>query len=231
LASEDIQANDPWWLPSHPLYKGPFVDSHAKSILRKNLRKTRKAFVSERLNSEIDFQNAHADVMMLYIKPSFCISGYYPVFGEASCLHLLNKHENSGGVSALPYIAEDAEERVMSFKVWKHGDPLTTSNLGFDQPDAKATQIVPDIILVPLLGFDKHFNRLGQGGGDYDRMFQSHPNAVRIGIAWSVQEVEAIPTEAWDVALDAVLTECEWRMSPQFKARLDALSFNRKMTL
>jgi 5-formyltetrahydrofolate cyclo-ligase len=230
LASEDIQANDPWWLPSHLLHKGPFVDSHAKSILRKNLRQKRKAFVSERLNSEIDFQNAHADVMIAYIKPSLCISGYYPVYGEASCLCLLNKYAESGGVSALPYIAEDVKERVMSFKVWKHGDPLKTSDFGFEQPDALAADSVPDVILVPLLGFDKHFNRLGQGGGDYDRLFQSYPNALRIGIAWSVQEVEAIPTEPWDVALDAVLTECEWRMAPQFEARLEALSFNRKMT-
>jgi 5-formyltetrahydrofolate cyclo-ligase len=213
-----------------PLQKGTFVDNHAKSVLRKKLRYVRKDIVSKRLNSEIDFQNMYADVMMSFINCGLCLSGYAPIYGEPSCLALLKKHTELGGVTALPFIADHTDQRIMSFKVWRHGDPLETSAFGFDQPRINAPDIRPDVILVPLLGFDRHFNRLGQGGGDYDRAFQNDPSAVRIGIAWSAQEVEAIPIEPWDGTLDAVLTECEWRTAPQFEARMKAISDQRKMT-
>jgi 5-formyltetrahydrofolate cyclo-ligase len=65
----------------------------------------------------------------------------------------------------------------------------------------------PDVILTPLIGFDRRLNRLGQGAGHYDRAFARYENAWRVGVAWSVQEVPAIPADIWDVPLHAIITE------------------------
>ena len=65
----------------------------------------------------------------------------------------------------------------------------------------------PDIVLTPLLAFDAAMNRLGQGAGHYDRVFERLPDAWRIGIAWSVQQVEHIVTDPWDMPLHGVITE------------------------
>jgi 5-formyltetrahydrofolate cyclo-ligase len=70
--------------------------------------------------------------------------------------------------------------------------------------------VEPALILCPLLGFDRAGGRLGQGGGHYDRYFATHPHILRIGVGWSVQEVDAIPAESTDARLDAVLTEQEF---------------------
>ena len=71
-------------------------------------------------------------------------------------------------------------------------------------------ELTPDIVLTPLVGFDRRGTRLGQGAGHYDRAFAAHPAAWRVGIAWSVQEVDALPADAWDVPLHAIATEREW---------------------
>jgi 5-formyltetrahydrofolate cyclo-ligase len=72
----------------------------------------------------------------------------------------------------------------------------------------------PDIILTPLLGFDHLLHRLGQGAGHYDRAFAALPGARRIGVAWSVQHVDPLPTDPWDVPLHAVITEQGWFERP-----------------
>ena len=68
----------------------------------------------------------------------------------------------------------------------------------------------PDVILLPLIGFDRALNRLGQGAGYYDRACAALPDARRIGLAWNVQEWPALPADPWDVPLDAVATQREW---------------------
>ncbi|MFZ8396223.1 5-formyltetrahydrofolate cyclo-ligase, partial [Staphylococcus aureus] len=75
-------------------------------------------------------------------------------------------------------------------------------------------EVKPDIILTPMLAFDAKLDRLGQGAGYYDRAFATFPDAWRIGVAWSVQQVESLPTEAWDMPLHAVITECGWIPRP-----------------
>ena len=81
---------------------------------------------------------------------------------------------------------------------------------GLRQPVARDKGVAPDIILTPLVAFDRRGNRVGQGAGHYDRAFAAYPRAWRIGIAWSVQEIAACPADAWDVPLHAIATEKEW---------------------
>ena len=69
--------------------------------------------------------------------------------------------------------------------------------------------VTPDVIVAPLIAFDRAMNRLGQGGGYYDRAFARFPDALRIGLAWSAQEIDMIPADPWDLPLHMVMTEVE----------------------
>ncbi len=113
----------------------------------------------------------------------------------------------------------NSKKEALSFRSWSPGDPLERSPLGFDQARSTCPVVVPDLILTPLLGFDRQLNRLGQGAGHYDRAFAQFPAALRIGVAWSVQEWAAIPCDPWDLPLDAIRTEQEWISAPN--GRLD----------
>ena len=96
------------------------------------------------------------------------------------------------------------------FLQWQPGDELIEGAFGLMQPKSSAPTLTPDIVLVPLVAFDRALNRLGQGAGHYDRALSIIDNVQTIGIAWSVQEAGAIPADPWDVPLDAILTEKEW---------------------
>ena len=102
----------------------------------------------------------------------------------------------------------------LRFLAWARNAVLEAGPFGLRQPAATATEREPAIILTPLLAFDRRGNRLGQGAGHYDRAFAAHPDAWRVGVARSVQEVEALVADGWDVPLHAVATEREWIVTP-----------------
>ncbi len=129
---------------------------------------------------------------------------YRPMGGEPDPLPLV---AGFAGVTSLPALSGD---RVMTFRRWSPGEPLARSPWGGQQPCETADPVVPDLIIVPLLGFDAAFNRIGQGGGHYDRYLAAHPRAFRIGLAWEGQRVDSIAAQPWDVPLDAILTETDF---------------------
>lgn len=139
-----------------------------------------------------------------------CIGGYASVGGEADILPILCQLA-SGRQIALPFHA--ARRSKMEFRQWQPGDTLTTGPWHTPQPADSSPPLFPDLLLVPLLGFDRDGGRLGQGGGHYDRYFAAHPDAFRIGIAWSVQEIDRVPLCGHDALMDAILTEQEWIMT------------------
>jgi 5-formyltetrahydrofolate cyclo-ligase len=106
---------------------------------------------------------------------------------------------------ALPFLA--GPNAAMDFRTWSSDAPVSRAPWGGEQPEADAAVVAPDLILVPLLAFDAALNRVGQGGGHYDRYLAAHPLALRIGIAWDFQQIDAITPQPWDVPLDAVLTD------------------------
>lgn len=142
-----------------------------------------------------------------------CVAGYVPVKSEADVTSLLHDLAALGVSIALPYLASRNADLV--FREYVKNDVLDIAAHGFRQPKPMMPICEPDVILTPLIGFDRTMSRLGQGAGHYDRAFARNPAALRIGVAWSVQEDEEIPTDPWDVALDAVLTEKEWIIGPQ----------------
>jgi 5-formyltetrahydrofolate cyclo-ligase len=182
----------------------------SKKELRITLKKFRQAFANkENIQTVFDQNAARIDHILT---PAALIAGYVSFGSEVSPAGILTAAEARGAALALPHIG--ARGSAMTFKRWNSQMPLHRGAYGFDQPAPTQDNVAPDIILVPLVGFDRQMRRLGHGAGHYDRIFSIFPNALKIGIAWSCQEVSRIPTDSWDVALDAVLTEREWIVGP-----------------
>ena len=181
-----------------------------KTELREQLRARRDAMAAE-LDSAARLFAFHAPPTPLraLIEQARCVAGYRPAGSEADPSALLLYAVDAGKQIALPYV--ERRSVPMRFLAWAPGDPLVAGQWGLEQPDlATAPEVAPDLILAPLLGFDRRLHRLGQGAAYYDRAFARYPDALRVGVAWSVQEIEFVPDDPWDVPLHAVLTEREW---------------------
>ncbi|MFN4288837.1 MAG: 5-formyltetrahydrofolate cyclo-ligase [Brevundimonas sp.] len=137
---------------------------------------------------------------------------YWPMGSEMDTRPLAEALEAMSHDLALPVVEARAEPMV--FRRWRLGDPLELDMAGCPAPLPLAAEVVPDIIMVPLLAFDARGYRLGQGGGYYDRTL-AHLRAVRqpvaIGVAYGAQQVEAVPVEPFDQRLDGILTEDGYR--------------------
>ncbi|HEV2569031.1 5-formyltetrahydrofolate cyclo-ligase [Sphingomonas sp.] len=181
-----------------------------KPRLRAELRARRDALVAglDTAGQAFDFRRAPTPLKALFAS-SQVVAGYVAVGSEADPAALLEQAHAQGAIIALPYV--ERRSVPMRFLSWTPGQSLVTGPYGLSQPDrTTAEEVAPDLFLAPLLGFDRRLHRLGQGAGFYDRAFARYPDAVRVGMAWSVQEVEMVPQDPWDVPLHAVLTEREW---------------------
>ena len=194
-----------------------------KAALRRRLRAQRDAHVAGLPPAirAIAFGIAPAPLAAL-MRRAKTVAAYSPVGSEADPLRLLAQAAAMGCQTALPHVTGRAA--AMRFIAWRPGGLLVAGPLGLVQPDTKGRDIAPDMILTPLVGFDRSLNRLGQGAAHYDRAFAAAPKALRIGIAWSAQETESIPAEAWDLPLDAVLTEREWITGPRIPSGVNGQS-------
>ena len=140
------------------------------------------------------------------LRPDMTVASYVPIGNEVDPAPLLNAARALGCRVALPFVVSRAEP--IRFLLWN--GPLEPGPFGLSQPPATAAEVAPDLVLTPLVGFDRRGNRLGWGAGHYDRAFALHPQAIRIGLAWSVQETDALEADPWDVPLHAIATEKEW---------------------
>ena len=180
-----------------------------KAALRAKLRFRRDQYVGQLDDfvRAIAFRAPPSPLRSL-LAGSQCVGGYHAGSSEAPVDGLLTLVVDAGVATALPWFgARDAD---MGFVPWLPGDPVAPGPWRASQPVEVSRRAKPDLLLCPLLGFDRQGGRIGQGGGHYDRYFAVHPKALRIGLAWSVQEIDAIALESHDVPLDAVLTEQEW---------------------
>jgi 5-formyltetrahydrofolate cyclo-ligase len=136
------------------------------------------------------------------------VAGYSPIRSEIDPMPLMRELAAKGARLALPVIT--ARGQALHFRVWHPGDRLLPGPLGILEPSPAASEIVPDIVLVPLAAFDQAGHRIGYGAGHYDRtlaQMRKSRHAVAVGLAFADQEVEAVPVLAHDVALDFVVTE------------------------
>jgi 5-formyltetrahydrofolate cyclo-ligase len=146
------------------------------------------------------------------------VAGYWATGGELPLNLAIAPMAERGQTFYLPVVTKSGGKRRLTFAPWTTGQDVETNEMGIPEPKA-AQRIVEasalDLVLVPLLGFDRRGNRLGFGGGYYDRSFeflrgQKRPaKPLLVGVGYHFQELEAIETAEWDIALDYVATDRE----------------------
>jgi 5-formyltetrahydrofolate cyclo-ligase len=175
-----------------------------------------RAAAQERRDAlRVDARKAAAEAIAarkfpLAIAPGVIVSGFMPLKSEINPLPLMQKLADFGAQLALPAIAGRGKPLIM--RAWQFGAPLERGQWGIREPKPEAPVVEPDILLVPLLAFDREGFRLGYGAGYYDmtiRRLRGLKPVTAIGVAFAAQEVPKIPTTARDERLDLVLTERE----------------------
>ena len=142
----------------------------------------------------------------IQIDAGMCVAAYWPIRDEIDCKPLLISLMDNLHSVCLPMVMGD--EVPLEFRMWEAGAPLYPAGFGTLAPAETAPTIQPDLIIIPLLGFDQSGTRLGYGKGYYDRTIAAMENKpTLVGYAFSAQELESIPREAHDVPLDYLVTE------------------------
>ena len=174
-----------------------------KSLLRKKLLKSREENYLK--NNQINIR----PIIKILKKRKFknkILGVYYPYNYEIDIMPLVEKFQRLNYSITLPKIGMNSE---MNFFQWSTKDPLSINKFGIPEPISNKAKF-PDILLVPLLAFDKNFNRIGYGGGFYDRYInrlKKIKKIITIGVAFSFQKIKKIPVEKYDIKLDFVVTE------------------------
>jgi len=180
----------------------------AKAELRREASARRDALPANRREAA-----AEAIALRLFplpIAPGVIVSGFMPLKTEFNPLPLLRKLSEAGARLALPRIV--GRGKPLSMRAWDFGAPLERGQWGIREPKPDAPDVEPDIILVPLLAFDRAGHRIGYGAGYYDmtiNALRARKTVTAVGMAFAAQEVAKIPTTPRDARLDLVLTERE----------------------
>jgi 5-formyltetrahydrofolate cyclo-ligase len=178
----------------------------AKAVLRREAAARRDALPADSRQAAV--AAIAAQKFPLPIAPGTIVSGFMPMKTEISPLPLMKKLAGQGAHLALPVVAERGKPLTM--RAWAWDAPLAAGVWGIREPMREAPEVEPDILLVPLLAFDRAGRRLGYGGGYYDltiARLRARKAVVAVGLAFAAQEVAAVPTTPRDASLDLVLTE------------------------
>lgn len=179
-----------------------------KGDLRLALRQTRKLLqpvLGGRAGSKL---LDHAVGHLPPVPEGAVVAGYWPIGSEMDPRPLMMALHDQGARLALPVVT--AVGAALAFRAFDFADQLAPGLMGTPEPQTDKPFLTPDILLVPLLGFDRKGLRLGQGGGFYDRTLESlraTHKVTAIGIAYAAQEVSSLPFLAHDQKLDAIVTE------------------------
>ncbi len=177
-----------------------------KNTMRQSLLAARRAHADVHGTNAAAALATHADKLS-----GQNIAAYLPMGGEIDPRPLMQALRRQGSGICLPVCVD--EEAAMIFRRYRDGDALIPDEMGIAAPRATAQQVTPDIVLLPLLAFDGTGNRLGRGGGFYDRTLAAlrKRGACRfIGLAFDMQMVDKCPVAPHDEALHGVATPTQW---------------------
>jgi 5-formyltetrahydrofolate cyclo-ligase len=138
------------------------------------------------------------------------VSGFSPMKSEINPVPLMRKLADAGAQLALPVVADKGKPLIM--RAWTFGEPLAAGVWGIREPKSEAPEVAPDILIVPLLAFDRRGHRIGYGAGYYDltiAALRARKPITAVGIAFAAQEIDIVPNTPRDARLDLVLTERE----------------------
>ena len=179
-------------------YDKPYLRS------RSLLQRKKKYLTVKKFNFNLIFKL----IRRHFHKKKIIIAGYYPSNYEVDILNFLEEASKKKFKIVLPVIKSSNK---MSFKSWIFKEPLYVNKFGILEPNNLGKEIIPDLIMVPLVAFDKKLNRIGYGKGYYDRSLQKiskiKKKTITLGIAYSFQKCANIPTNKYDFKLNYVFTE------------------------
>ena len=182
------------------------MTKNTKSDLRRVCRARRIRRYRE--NTAID-SNQLADYFFAHVAPSrnVRVAGYWPIEAEFDVRPLLNRLHRLGNDLCLPIVAQNT--KVLSFRSWCPCDPLVPAPFGTLVPSGNSREVVPQLLIVPLIAFDERGHRLGYGGGYYDCTLSTltASSAVSVGVAFEDQLVNEVPSETHDIPMDWIITE------------------------
>jgi len=177
-----------------------------RAALRARLRGERDAFfASEGFAAAAAALASHLGAALAPLEPA-CLGLYWPMRSEFNAAAALAADGRFAKVErALPYARR--EPRAMEFRHWDGGVPTSVDECGIGASEGAV--VVPEVVVVPCVGFTAAGHRLGSGAGYYDRWLAAHPHVVAVGVAWSFAELDvaALVAEPHDVALAFVVTE------------------------
>lgn len=190
--------------------------SSSHALLKEDLR---RQALAQRLQIRPDLQDVDkiTRLIMLHLCPEegSCVAGYWPIRGEFDVRPILQALRADGIVNALPHIPQAAQcheeaDRILDFVRLDEVSKLRPGPLGTQEIVPPHISVRPDIVLVPLLAFDRNGTRLGYGGGYYDatlRDLRQNGEVVSVGIAYDAQLcLFSLPAEPHDIPLDWVIT-------------------------
>ena len=178
----------------------------SKTDLRRTLRALRR-----RLATEYAGAAAAARLPLDRFADINRVAGYLPLGSEIDARPLMQRLAGAGAALALPVVV--APDAPLEFRHWDLAAALEPDALGVPAPPRSAALVHPDLVIVPLLAFDRAGGRLGQGGGFYDRTLAALRRVrpvFALGLAYAGQEAPEVPAEPHDQRLDAILTETEF---------------------
>jgi len=177
----------------------------AKTMMRFEMRARRRGLAAETPEAA----RRAADLLPLEKLPPFkIVSGYSAQRAEFDPWPLMRRLTAEGGRLALPVATH--RDAPLIFRVYDVSASLVPDAFGIPSPGPNAEEVLPDLVIAPLVAFDRDGGRLGQGAGHYDRMLANLRAAHEVfvlGLAYAGQEVARVPAEPHDQRLDAILTE------------------------
>ncbi len=185
------------------------TDADPKAVLRRIALARRKALAPE-LRAEFAHRLAREGLRLARLWRPDVISAFHPVGEEPDTLALFAALAAAGFPTALPVVSDRGSP--LTFRLWRPGEATCVGPMAIPQPLETAAAVEPNLLLVPLACFDRRGHRIGYGAGYYDRSL-AQLRATRTihaaGVGYGVCEVAAVPYEAHDQSLDAIVTERE----------------------